>query len=133
MKECLTDRDLQLVEEARKAISRSYDPVGFDHTVGAAVLCTDGEIYTGINLYSVHGACGEFIALGAAMTHGQRSFETIVAVEGAEGERVLPPCGNCRQMLCHYAPGCRVILSGEEGLFKVPVEELLPYAYEVQP
>ena len=133
LQEPLDALDYELIEAARAAIRPNYDPVNFDHTVGAAVRCKDGSIYTGVNLYTIHGACGEFIALGAAITAGRREFEAIVAVEGEQGENIRPPCGNCRQMLSHYAPGCKVILPGAGGPFKIPAAELLPFAYEIEP
>ncbi len=102
------------------------------HTVGAAVRTAGGKIYVGINVYSVHGACAEQVALGAAMTAGEREFTDIVAVRGPEGAELLPPCGNCRQLLSDYAPSCRVIVPTPAGPRKVPAKELLPFAYEVE-
>lgn len=128
----LNEKDLELIEAAREAIRRNYDAVNFNHTVGAAVRCKDGSIYTGVNVYSIHGACAEQVAVGTAITAGEREFETVVAVRGEEGEEIIPPCGNCRQMLYDYMPECEVILAGAEGLFKVKAEALLPYAYSVE-
>lgn len=51
----LDGSDRELIEAARAAIRKNYD--GEDHTVGAAVRCSSGKIYAGINVYSVHGAC----------------------------------------------------------------------------
>ena len=128
----LTQEDLDLIQAAREAIRLNYDGIRFRFTVGAAVRCADGRIYTGVNVYSIHGACAEQVAMGAAITQGQRDFETIVAVRGAQGEEVLPPCGNCRQMLSDYAPDCRVILPAGDRLIKLPARELLPWAYSAE-
>lgn len=51
------------------------------------------------------------------------------AVRGPAGEEVIPPCGNCRQLLCDYAPRCGVILCVDGALKRVPAQELLPYPY----
>jgi cytidine deaminase len=128
----LEKQDLELVTVARQVIADNYDCLKFNHTVGAAVRCRSGKIYSGVNVYSNHGACAEQIAIGCAITAGEREFECIVAVRGAHGEEVLPPCGNCRQMLSDYAPQCVVIIQKENTLIKVPAKELLPFAYKVE-
>ena len=128
----LTQEDHTLLAAAREAIRRNYDGIQFNFTVGAAVRCGSGRIYTGVNVYSIHGACAEQVALGAAITAGERVFETIVAVRGADGEELLPPCGNCRQILSDYAPDCAVILAVDGTMRKIPARMLLPYAYEVE-
>lgn len=133
MKMCpFTDRDEELIAEARKAIQRNYDEENFNHTVGAAIRCKSGRIYTGVNVYSLHGACAEQVAIGAAVTNGERAFETIVAVRGKEGEEIIPPCGNCRQILHDYMPECEVILLIEGEKKKITARELLPYSYNVE-
>ncbi|WP_374041670.1 hypothetical protein ACF3M2_16550 [Tissierella carlieri] len=84
---------------------------------------------TGVNVYSLHGACAEIIAIGSAITDGEREFECLVAVWGENGEKILPPCGNCRQFILDYAPNCKVIINIENKLKKITVKELLPFAY----
>ena len=128
----LTPDDHALIAQARDAIRRNYDGVHENHTVGAAVRCADGSIFCGVNVYAIHGACAEQVALGAAITAGQRDFTAIVAVRGAHGEEILPPCGNCRQILRDYAPECRVILRTGSGLEAIPARELLPWAYTAE-
>lgn len=112
----LTPDDHALIAHARDAIRRNYDGVRESHTVGAAVRCADGSIFCGVNVYAIHGACAEQVALGTAITEGQRDFTTIVAVRGENGEEIIPPCGNCRQILSDYA------------LAKISARELLPFA-----
>ena len=90
----LDKKDRELLNAARAAITKNYDGEKFMHTVGAAVRCADGKIFTGVNVYSVHGACAEQVALGAAITNGERDFAAVVAVRGSDGEEILPPCGN---------------------------------------
>ncbi|MEG1544199.1 MAG: hypothetical protein RR382_06695 [Tannerellaceae bacterium] len=124
----LNQCDLDLIKAAQDTISKIYDSVNYNHTVASALRCKNGKIYLGVNLYSLHGVCGEQMALGNAIIAGEHEFISIVAVRGANGEEILPPCGNCRQILADYAPNCEVIISFED---KVSVKELLPYAYKV--
>lgn len=94
--------------------------------------CKSGKVYVGVNLYSLHGACAEQVAIGAAITNGEREFDAIVAVRGKEGGEVIPPCGNCRQILHDYMPDCGVIVPAGGGLAKIRAKELLPFSYSVE-
>ena len=123
----LDNRDTALIDAAREIITKNFDYVKNNHTVGAAIRCKNGKIYLGVNVYLNHGACAEIIAIGAAITAGEREFDCIVAVRG-EGE-ILPPCGNCRQMLSDYAPLCDVIIVTENGEKKIQAKELIPFSY----
>lgn len=72
------------------------------------------------------------MAIGAAITNGERDFDVIVAVRGKEGEEIIPPCGNCRQILHDYMPDCDVIVSVCGELKKIKAKELLPFSYSVE-
>ncbi len=128
----LQERDYELIAEAKRAIRLNYDQERYNHTVGAAVRCKNGNVYVGVNLYSLHGACAEQVAIGAAITNGERDFDIIVAVRGREGEEIIPPCGNCRQMLHDYMPDCNVIVPVCGRLGKIKAKDLLPFSYSVE-
>ena len=127
----LTEKDFKLIEKATETIKKNYDSVKFNHTVSVAIRCKNGNIYAGVNVYSLHGACAEMIAMGTAITNGEREFDCLVAVRGKNGEEILPPCGNCRQALFDYMPDCKVIIDTNDKLEKISVRELLPFAYSV--
>lgn len=114
----LSKRDYELIAEAQKAIRLNYDQKHYNHTVGAAIHCKNGKVYVGVNLYSLHGACAEQVAIGTAITNGERDFDVIVAARGQEGEEIIPPCGNCRQILHDYMPNCDIIVSVDGELKK---------------
>ena len=44
----LTKKDFELIEHARKVIQANYDENNDRHTVGAAVRCKNGRIFTGV-------------------------------------------------------------------------------------
>ena len=128
----LSKRDYELIAEAQKAIRLNYDQKHYNHTVGAAVRCKNDKVYVGVNLYSLHGACAEQVAIGTAITNGERDFDVIVAVRGKEGKEIIPPCGNCRQILYDYMPDCDIIVSVCGELKKIKAKELLPFSYSVE-
>lgn len=70
----LTKKDFELIEHARKVIQANFDENNDRHTVGAAVRCKNGRIFTGVNLHSLHGACAEQIALGPLSHTGKEIF-----------------------------------------------------------
>jgi cytidine deaminase len=118
-----------LIDAAIGVLRENAHPVR--HSVGAAVLSASGQIYTGVNLESSgHGVCAEPIALGAALSNGEREIRAVVAVciRGG-GYEVLSPCGNCRQMLLDYAPAAEVIYKDAEGVTSTQARNLLPGAY----
>ena len=88
-----------LLEIAIKARENSYSPYS-NFAVGAALLCKNGEIYTGANIENVsYGLtnCAERTAIFKAVSEGNRDFDTILVV--ADTERPVPPCGACRQVI----------------------------------
>lgn len=128
----LLEKDYELIAEAKKAIRLNYDQKKENHTVGTAIRCKNGKVYVGVNVYSLHGACAEQVAIGTAITNGERDFDTVVAVRGKEGEEIIPPCGNCRQILHDYMPNCDVIISVDGEPKKIKAKELLPFSYSVE-
>ena len=123
----LQEADTELINSASEVIRLNYR--NERHTVGAAVLASSGKIYIGVNIDSCgYGPCAEPIALGSAISNGERNFLVFVAVSG-KTNKILQPCGNCRQMLLDYAPEAMVILDMETGLEKVFIKDLLPHPY----
>lgn len=122
-------KDQRLIEAAVDVIRRNYRDER--HTVGAAVLCASGRVYVGVNIDTCgYGPCAEPVAIGSAISSGEREFLSIVAVGGWDKDYpVLPPCGNCRQLLLDYAPESMVILQHDGRLVKVKARDLLPAAY----
>lgn len=127
----ITESDRNLIEIALKCLNDNFDDGVYNHTVGCALLCKNGEIYRGVNCDGIHGSCAEYITMGIAISNGEREFDTIVAVHDKAPNCVVSPCGNCRQMLFEYCPDIKVIINDENGnLTKVTAKDLLPFAWQ---
>ncbi|MBQ9269524.1 MAG: cytidine deaminase [Oscillospiraceae bacterium] len=127
----ITAEDHNLIQTALETLARNFDEGIYNHTVGAAIRCKDGTVYSGVNCDGNHGSCAEYITMGIAISAGARKFDTIVAVHEKMPNGVISPCGNCRQMLIEYCPDIKVILNDENhNLIKVGIQDLLPFAWK---
>jgi cytidine deaminase len=127
----LTETDHLLISKGLEVLAANFDDGVYIHTVGCALLCKNGHIYQGVNCDGIHGACAEYVTMGMAISAGEREFDTIVAVHEKHVNGVIPPCGNCRQMLFEYCPDIQVIVNDEQGrLIKVRARDLLPFAWQ---
>lgn len=132
----LTDEDRRLIEEARKAIIKSK-PVNLKDTgnVGAALVTSKDSVFSGVSLgfYCGIGSCGEYQAIGAMISNGEKEIKTIVALfydKMKDRYKVIPPCGKCREMMWQTSKNNQntlVIVSETE---KVKLNELLPKYWE---
>lgn len=123
----------ELVEAARAAAQGSYSPYsGF--RVGAVVVGSEGEVFTGANIENAaypSGACAEATAVNSAVSHGVRTIDS-VAVAGLDAESVdgAYPCGRCRQIMSEFEVK-RIIVTAGEGseVREHTLDELLPYRF----
>ena len=122
-----TARLLELAIEARK---NSYSPYS-NFPIGAALLCKNGEIYTGTNVENVsYGLtnCAERTAIFKAVSEGVREFDTMVVV--ADTERPIPPCGACRQVILEFGEDIQLVLANLKGDYQeYQIKDLLPGAF----
>jgi len=131
----LTAPDNKLIEEAKQIIIKSK-PVNLIGTgdVGAALITSKGNIFRGvcIGFYCGIDSCGEYQAIGAMVSNGEKEIKSIVAVlydDETSKYTVIPPCGKCREMIwqaCKKNKETEVIISETE---KVKLKELLPHAW----
>ena len=120
----------KLYETAKVAVKNAFAPFSNFH-VGAALLASDGRIFTGCNVEnSSYGAtiCAERTALVKAVSEGSRDFIAI-AVVSQDGEAW--PCGICRQVLYEFSPEMLVITGNDEHLDVVKLNELLPHGFRL--
>jgi len=126
----------ELFELAIGARGRSYAPYS-EFTVGAALLCTDGTVFTGCNIENASypmGMCAERTAIFKAVCEGKRSFRMIAVAGGPAGQSALsccPPCGACRQVMREFTdPDFIILFSDGEGDFaERTLADLLPDSF----
>lgn len=130
-----------LLSVAAEAAKGAYSPYsGF--CVGAALLTSDGEIYTGCNIENASytpTVCAERTAFFKAVSEGKREFSAI-AVYGGKKDDVLdgsvtdacPPCGVCRQVMSEFCErdSFRIILGTPDAPQTYTLAELLPHGFD---
>ncbi|NLJ40711.1 MAG: cytidine deaminase [Clostridiales bacterium] len=119
----------ELIDKAERARNRAYAP--YSHfRVGAALLCSDREIYTGCNIENIsYGAtcCAERTAIFKAVSEGRKGFQCIAIVSDLADETF--PCGICLQVMSEFRIP-KIILGSSHGKYKVySLGELLPNAF----
>lgn len=121
-----------LISYAKKAMGNAYVPYsGF--CVGAAVLTTDGDVFTGCNVENAsYGAtiCAERCAVLKAISEGCTSFTKIAIVSSAG--TLTYPCGICRQFLSEFMEDGTVVLCDADGNIKeYSLDSLIPFAFNL--
>ncbi len=121
------------IKEALKARDKAYSPYS-KFCVGAAVLCENGNVYTGCNIENASYSatiCAERVAIGNAIAHGDREFKAIVICSSSDD--YCYPCGVCRQVLSEFVDGdFEIVLAKSESDFNVyKMSELLPNVFNL--
>lgn len=125
---------LALADSARE---HSYSPYS-GYTVGAALLATDGSVYTGCNIENASFSstvCAERVAIFRAIADGKRSFSAIAVTGGRVGQpaRACPPCGVCRQVMAEFCDpqSLHIYMYGKDQMTEEHrLDELLPFRFE---
>ena len=124
----------QLMTLAEQARARAYAPYS-NFTVGAALLCASGKIYTGCNVENASfGAtnCAERTAFFSAIADGARDFVAIAVAGGRAGEEsgTCAPCGICRQVMTELCtPDFEVVFRQNKQVRICRLDELLAHAF----
>ncbi len=127
-----------LIDKALEMRHFSYTP--YSHfNVGAALLASNGNIYTGCNIENASFTptnCAERTAFFKAVSEGVKEFKAIAIVGGPsdcdnEHLEYCSPCGVCRQVMSEF---CRdeflVILAKSAEEYKIyTLPEILPQRF----
>ena len=119
-----------LMTEAKKIAEMAYAPYS-KFRVGAALLCEDGSVVTGVNVENrSYGLtiCAERNAVCKAVSMGKRSF-TALAISTPDSVEPVGPCGACRQVLGEFLlSDTPVRFAGNGGnMVDTTMGELLPF------
>ena len=119
-----------LLRVAHASAQLAYSPYS-KIRVGAALLCEDGEVFTGCNVENASfglTVCAERVAISKAVSMGQRAFRTLVIATSLEDP--MMPCGACRQVMREFATDLEVIVQGAQGpRVRTRLSKLLPQAF----
>lgn len=130
-------RDSELIEIAIQSRKHAYAPYsGF--MVGAALLASNGTVYTGCNIENASFSptvCAERTAFFKAISEGVNSFEKIAVVGGADDlSENCSPCGVCRQVMLEFCDPdkFKIILGSSPDNCRVyTLAELYPHAFKL--
>lgn len=124
-----------LYDLALAAAQKSYSKYsGF--SVGAALLCCDGSIFTGCNIEnSSYGAtvCAERTAFFKAISEGKTDFKEIAICTLKNGQLLdnsFLPCGICRQVFCEFCNENFVInIISKDRVKQYTLSQLMPSGF----
>lgn len=129
--------DRALLDLALQARLQAYATYS-EFRVGAALLAQSGRVYTGCNVENAAypaAICAERVALGKAVSEGERQFVAMAVAGGkTQAEPFVPPCGVCRQVLAEFCGRLpfRLIFGNEETMRSLPFQALLPYDFSAE-
>ncbi len=122
-----------LMNKAKEASKFSYSQFS-KFAVGAAVLMSNGEIYTGCNIENSSlglTICAERCAIFKAVSAGQK--EILAVAIYSPNQKDCYPCGACRQVMFEFQAqdDLFVITEAEEGLHIRKLSDFLPYGFRI--
>jgi len=120
----------QLFAQARQIADNAYAPYS-KFKVGAALLCEDGTVVTGVNVENRSFGltiCAERNAVCAAVAKGHLRF-TALAISTPDSVEPVGPCGACRQVLSEFMPADAPVRFAGNGSKQVntTIGELYPF------
>jgi cytidine deaminase len=124
----------KLEAAARKVMRNAHAPYSNFH-VGAAILLTNGKIFSGCNVENAsYGMtnCAERTAIFSAVAAlGPKIEIRAVAVANDHGVP-CSPCGACRQVIYEFGPDATIFFQGKNGPKQAHITELLPEGFRLK-
>jgi cytidine deaminase len=129
-----SDARKKLEQAAGKVMKNAHAP--YSHfRVGAAILLTNGKIFSGCNVENAsYGMtnCAERTAIFSAVAQcGPKIKILAVAVTNDQGV-ACSPCGACRQVIYEFGPHASIFFQGSSGPKQAHITELLPEGFRLQ-
>lgn len=115
---------------AQEAALSAYAPYS-NFRVGAALVCSDGTVFKGVNVENRSfglTVCAERNAVAAALVAGRKDF-TAIAVATPDAAYPVSPCGACRQVLSEFGGSDFRVIFGNapDSLVRTDAEKLFPH------
>src|SRR5271167_2201668 len=124
----------KLLLSAKKVMKNAHAPYS-KFRVGAAILLSNGKIFTGCNVENAsYGAtnCAERTAIFSAVAQlGPQMKVQAIAVVNIRNAP-CSPCGVCRQVIYEFGPNAIVFFRGVKGWKRLPIETLLPEGFRLK-
>ena len=122
----------KLFNLASSAAANAYAPYS-QFKVGAAILSSSGNFYSGCNVENISypvGTCAEAGAIAAMLNGGDNKIAEILIY--ADSKALISPCGACRQRIAEFASAdTKIHLADKSGIKKTfTLEELLPHNFK---
>lgn len=123
-----------LLKAAKTAMKKAHAPYS-KFRVGAALVTTKGEVFTGSNVENAsYGLCNcaERTAIFTAVAKlGGKMRIKAIAVTNDQGVP-CSPCGACRQVIYEFGPNATVYFLTKKNEWKeVSITELLPEGFRL--
>jgi cytidine deaminase len=124
----------KLLRSAKKVMKNAHAPYS-KFRVGAAVLLSNGKIFSGCNVENAsYGMtnCAERTAIFSAVAQlGPKIEIRALAVVNDHGVP-CSPCGACRQVIYEFGPDATVFFQGAKGPKEAHITDLLPEGFRLQ-
>lgn len=124
----------KLIDAARSTMRNAHTP--YSHfKVGAALLTTKGEIFSGCNVENAsYGMtnCAERTAIFSAVASLGPKIEIEAIAIVNDHNVACAPCGACRQVIYEFGPKAIVYFQGAKSWKKMPIAELLPEGFRLK-
>lgn len=128
----MNEMQKKLYDIAVQAQKHSHAPYSDAH-IGAAVLMSDGKVYSGCNVENASfggTVCAERVAILKAVSEGApKQISEVLVVSAAD--KPWPPCGFCRQVIAEFATDKTLIhTANNKGTIKTfTFPEIFPEAF----
>ena len=124
----------KLEQAAIKVMKNAHAPYSNFH-VGAAILLTNGKIFSGCNVENAsYGMtnCAERTAIFTAVAELGPKIEIAAVAVANDHEVACSPCGACRQVIYEFGPDAMIFFLGASGPKQAHITELLPEGFRLQ-
>lgn len=130
----LSLEDEEILNAATELINRRAE-YGHHH-IACALRTSNGQTFLGLHVSANIGkgsVCAEAAAIADALKNEPATVERIVSVryqfKSEPHIEVVPPCGQCCELILEHGPHSLVIVRVSSKLVLVPISQLLPVPF----